>query len=278
MKIIESYTTKNPCYTNAVKITPKGIVLHSIGVNQSKASVLVNNFNKTNAAASVHAFIDANTGETYHCIPWNYKCWHVGGSANSTHIGVEMCEPDAIKYTSGSTLSYKPVDKAKVQKQIKTAYDAAVELFAWLCKQFKLNPNGANVILSHNECGLMGKGSKHNDPEHLWKQTGMSYTMDGFRKDVKAAYDKLVGTTTQTAKPTPATTKKEFKVQITTSDLRIRTGPGTNYASTGKFTGKGVFTIVESQNGSGSKSGWGLLKSYAAKRNGWVSLDYCKKL
>lgn len=61
-----------------------------------------------------------------------------------------------------------------------------------------------------------------------------------------------------------------FKVQIAISDLNIRKGPGTNYATTGKFTGKGVFTIVETKQGIGSTKGWGKLKSGA----GWIALDY----
>lgn len=65
-----------------------------------------------------------------------------------------------------------------------------------------------------------------------------------------------------------------FKVQISISDLNIRKGPGTNYAATGKFTGKGVFTIVETKQGTGSAKGWGKLKSGA----GWISLDYATKI
>lgn len=65
-----------------------------------------------------------------------------------------------------------------------------------------------------------------------------------------------------------------FKVKVSIPDLRIRKGPGTNYAKTGKYTGKGVFTITEVKSGSGSAKGWGKLKSGA----GWVSLDYCVKI
>lgn len=65
-----------------------------------------------------------------------------------------------------------------------------------------------------------------------------------------------------------------FKVQISISDLNIRKGPGTNYATTGKFTGKGVFTIVETKQGTGSAKGWGKLKSGA----GWIALDYATKI
>ena len=65
-----------------------------------------------------------------------------------------------------------------------------------------------------------------------------------------------------------------FKVQIAISDLNIRKGPGTNYAATGKFTGKGVFTIVETKQGTGSAKGWGKLKSGA----GWIALDYAARI
>ena len=74
-------------------------------------------------------------------------------------------------------------------------------------------------------------------------------------------------TSTQTASDVP------FTVKVSISDLNIRKGPGTDYAKTGKFTGKGVFTIVEVQSGQGSTAGWGRLKSGA----GWISLDYAVK-
>lgn len=69
-------------------------------------------------------------------------------------------------------------------------------------------------------------------------------------------------------------TTSSFKVQISISDLNIRKGPGTNYSTTGKFTGKGVFTIVETKQGAGSAKGWGKLKSGA----GWISLDYATRI
>ena len=65
-----------------------------------------------------------------------------------------------------------------------------------------------------------------------------------------------------------------FLVKVSISDLNIRKGPGTDYAKTGKFTGKGVFTIVEVKSGKGSTAGWGRLKSGA----GWISLDYAAKI
>ena len=63
---------------------------------------------------------------------------------------------------------------------------------------------------------------------------------------------------------------KPYKVRVSIDDLNIRKGPGTNYKKTGKYTGKGTFTIVEEKIGEGSTKGWGKLKSNA----GWISLDY----
>ena len=65
-----------------------------------------------------------------------------------------------------------------------------------------------------------------------------------------------------------------FKVRVSVPDLNIRSGPGTNYAATGRFTGVGVFTITAVQYGQGSSSGWGKLKSGA----GWIALDYAKRV
>ena len=65
-----------------------------------------------------------------------------------------------------------------------------------------------------------------------------------------------------------------FTVKVSISDLNIRKGPGTDYAKTGKFTGKGVFTILEVQSGQGSTAGWGRLKSGV----GWISLDYAVRV
>lgn len=68
-----------------------------------------------------------------------------------------------------------------------------------------------------------------------------------------------------------------YKVKVSIPDLNIRKGPGTDYGKTGKYTGIGVFTIVEESDGKGA-SRWGLLKSYESSRNGWVSLDYAKRI
>lgn len=77
-----------------------------------------------------------------------------------------------------------------------------------------------------------------------------------------------------TATGSTSTTTTPYQVRIDSTCLNIRKGPGTNYARTGAFTGKGIFTIVDVKTGQGSNSGWGKLKSGA----GWISLDYAKRV
>ena len=98
MKLVQSILTKNPCYTAGRKITVKGLMLHSVGCPQPKASVFINSWNSPSYdSACVHGFIDGNDGTVYQTLPWNHRGWHCGsgsrGSGNNTHIGVEMCEP-----------------------------------------------------------------------------------------------------------------------------------------------------------------------------------------
>lgn len=72
----------------------------------------------------------------------------------------------------------------------------------------------------------------------------------------------------------PSKSNANFEVRVNIPNLRIRKGPGTNTAWTGKYTKKGVFTIVEVSEGVGSVKGWGRLKSNA----GWISLDHVTRL
>ena len=323
MKLVKSILTKNPCYTAGRKITVKGLMLHSVGCPQPKASVFINSWNSPSYDnACVHGFIDGNDGTVYQTLPWNHRGWHCGsgskGSGNNTHIGVEMCEPACIRYMSGSnfTCSDLPTSRAVAKR----TYEAAVELFAYLCNQYNLNPAADGVIISHREGHSRGIASNHGDPEHLWKGLGMGYTMDGFRKDVKSAMNgpavsepeeggwyrvrkswadvksqkgafKVLANAKKCADENPGYSVYDesgkavyggeesesgfspYLVQVSITDLNIRKGPGTDYGKTGKYTGKGVFTIVAEADGQGA-SCWGKLKSGA----GWISLDYAKRI
>lgn len=192
MKLVESILTKNPCYTAGRKITVKGLMLHSVGCSQPSASAFIKNWNSPSFdRACVHGFIDGNDGTVYQTLPWNHRGWHCGssinGSGNNTHIGVEMCESACITYTGGAT--FKCSDVATAKAVAKRTYEAAVELFAMLCNKYGLDPLADGVIISHKEGHSRGIASNHGDPEHLWSQLGMEYTMDTFREAVKAAMD-----------------------------------------------------------------------------------------
>ena len=156
---------------------PRGIMLHSIGCPQPNASVMAQNFNQyrpNGQSVCVHAFVQRD-GTVYQTLPWTVQAWHCGGSANSTHIGVEMTEPSA-----GMT-------RSEAAEQIAGTYRTVVELFAELCKQYELDPAQDGVIIGHAEGHRRGVASNHADPELLWRTYDMGYTMDGFRRDVAEA-------------------------------------------------------------------------------------------
>ncbi len=212
MKLVESIMTRNPCYTAGRKITVKGLMLHSVGCPQPKASAFISSWNSpAHDTSCVHGFIDGNDGTVYQTLPWNHRGWHCGsgnkGSGNNTHIGVEMCEPACIRYTAGSNFTCSDMAEAKAVAE--RTYEAAVELFAMLCKKYSLDPLADGAIISHREGHSRGIASNHGDPEHLWAQLGMGYTMDGFRRAVKAAmggassgtdgYTKIMGNAVATA-------------------------------------------------------------------------------
>ena len=75
----------------------------------------------------------------------------------------------------------------------------------------------------------------------------------------------------------PSAAFEPYRVRVSIANLNIRKGPGTNYKTVGRYTGKGVFTIVEEASGTGATK-WGLLKSYTKSRAGWISLDYATKI
>ena len=177
VNIIEAFAEKNRCYQIGAALYPQGIMLHSVGCAQPSAAVFARSFNQYQPGGQsvcVHAFVQAD-GTVYQLLPWEMRGWHCGGSANSTHIGVEMTEPSA-----GMTY-------AEAAEQIAGTYRTAVELFAALCKQYGLDPAQDGVIIGHAEGHRRGVASNHADPELLWRTYDMGYTMDGFRRDVAEA-------------------------------------------------------------------------------------------
>lgn len=177
MEIIEAFAVKNKCYQAGAALVPRGLMLHSIGTPQPSAAALARYFDQYQPGGQsvcVHAFAQAD-GTVYQTLPWEMRGWHCGGAANNTHIGIEMTEPSA-------GMAY-----AEAAAQITGTYRTAVALFAQLCETYGLDPLADGVIIGHAEGHRRGVASNHADPEALWQQYGMGYTMDGFRAAVAEA-------------------------------------------------------------------------------------------
>lgn len=183
--IVEDVVMGNKCYQAAIPLHPQGIMLHSIGCPQPNAAVMAHQYNTyqpDGQSVCVHGFVQRD-GTYYHTLPYNLRAWHCGGSANQTHIGIEMTEPASIVYTGGA--SWRDLDPAATEAHVRGTYAAAVELFAQLCEQYALDPLADGVIISHAEGAARGVASRHADPTHLWRAFGL--TMDGFRAAVAEA-------------------------------------------------------------------------------------------
>jgi N-acetylmuramoyl-L-alanine amidase len=184
MEIVQYYQTNNPCYKAGRKITPSGIVVHSTGANNPNLKRYVgpddgilgknqynNHWNQSDANKCVHAFIGRvadGSLKIYQTLPWNHRCWGVGsgkkGSYNSTHIQFEICE-----------------DGLKDESYYKEAFDLAIRLSAFLCKEYGIKPEN---VVGHYEAWAAGYGSNHGDPKNWQKKFGGS--MDEFRASVAA--------------------------------------------------------------------------------------------
>jgi N-acetylmuramoyl-L-alanine amidase CwlA len=282
MNLKQLYLTQNNCYKSGKKHTVKGIVVHSTGANNPKLSRYVgpddgllganpynNHWNTPTPggiSVCVHGFIGKladGSIATYQTLPWDMVGWHSGsgskGSAananNNGYIGFEICE-----------------DGLTDAAYFNAVYKEAVELCAMLCKQYNIKPESPYLIC-HSEGNKLGIASNHGDVMHWFPKHSKS--MDTFRADVKTAMGGATVTPTppQTpAQPTPPAAFIPYTVKVTATELNIRKGPGTGYATNGSIKDKGVYTIVEEADGTGAKR-WGKLKSGA----GWISLDFTVK-
>lgn len=204
MNLNKLYFTRNECYRAGKTIIPKGIMVHSTGVNNPNLKRYVgpddgklgeniynNHWNTAlpdGRQVCVHAFIGIladGTIATYQTLPWNYRGWHAGGSANDTHIGFEICE-----------------DSLTDASYFNAVYKEAVELCVYLCKLYHLTEKD---IIGHYEGYQRGIASNHGDPKNWFPKHGKS--MDTFRADVK----KLLNEETLHSEPEK---KKYYRVQI----------------------------------------------------------------
>ncbi len=183
MNLRKCILTNNDCYKTGRKIKPKGVMVHSTGANNEMLRRYVqpddgllgdnpnnNDWNMPGLDVCVHAFIgclDDMSIATYQTLPWDHRGWHAGGDANNTHISFEICE-DGLW------------DVGYFQR----AYKEAVELTAYLCEMYDLDPMEDGVVICHREGYERGTASGHADVLHWFPRFGKN--MDDFRRDVKA--------------------------------------------------------------------------------------------
>ena len=180
--IKQAIATSSDRYKSSARLKPVGIVLHSVGTPQPNAEVFVRMWQSGNSPYFTHYVLDDT--DIYQIMPHDRPLWHIGSPGNSKWLGIEMCEPNTIKYTSGA--SFTMTDPAKAKAFVKACYENAVWLLAKICQEYGWNPHTA--ILTHNEVSTKKlSNTNHVDPEHLWKGTGMPYTLQTLRSDVAAA-------------------------------------------------------------------------------------------
>lgn len=203
-KPLQCFMTQSTWYKGAGNTPIRGVVWHSTGANNpwlqryvqpddnaANRSALLsilgtnrnrNDWNHISRSAGVNAWIGklAN-GEvaTVQVGPWTKKAWGVGsgyrGSCNNGWIQFEICE-----------------DNLNDASYFNKVYKEAVELTAYLCKMYKLNPKGTikyaginvPVILCHQDTYRLGLGGDHADVYHWFNRYGK--TMDDVRNDVAA--------------------------------------------------------------------------------------------
>lgn len=225
MNLHKVLATKNYCYTDLGNMpSVKGIMVHSTGCNNPNLRRYVapddgllgtpssshwnqRTINGKVQKLGVHAFIGKlkdGSVATYQVQEWNHKCYHCGVgtsgmSGNTNYISFEICE-DALT-------SKDYFDKV---------YREAVELCAYLCKLYKLDP--LKNIVCHSEGYALGFASNHADVMHWFKRYGK--TMDQFRIDVddemedenmdKATFAKHMSEWLEDLANTPGSTSEAF--------------------------------------------------------------------
>ena len=225
----------------------KYIVMHYTGVATDSAVNNATYFARERLDTSAHYFVDST--DIYQSVEDSDTAWHCGknyGSnnlfgkcTNKNSIGIEMC-------SSKGTITTATVNQA-------------VLLVKYLMERY--NVPADHVVRHWDVCTKRCPGWSGWLPpnESLWK---------AFKTQIGSA-----GTTKNTSKKKTKTKKQTvpFKVQVLIDDLNIRKGAGTNYGRTGKYTGKGTFTIIE------TSGDWGKLKSGA----GWIYIgnkEWVKRL
>lgn len=142
-------------------------------------------------------------------------------------------------------------------------------------KQYVSSSGRSGVKASQGRVKItnIAKGAKH--PYHVRTVNDKGNFIGGVYGWVDAADLKAIATTPAPSTPNVSTPEpfKPYVVRVTHSALNIRRGPGTKYAKDGTIRDRGLYTIIDEQDG------WGKLKSsLSAGYDRWIYLDYTKKI
>ena len=277
--------TEKTANTNTTKSTGRSIkyiVVHYTAGTSSASGAAANTaayFAKSTTKASADFIVDDATIVQYNPDIENRYCWHCGGTklsgsqggslyktaTNKNSIGVEICSTNStgtVKDANDSTWSYTDA----VLKKAKT-------LVKYLMETYDID---SDHVIRHYDVtgklcpGIVGWNADSGD-ESKWESFKKSLTSSSSSSSSSSSDSTASTSSSGSFKDGMTDDDCPFKVKVSISNLNIRKGAGTNYAKTGKYTGKGVFTITQVKEGTGSDVGWGKLKSGA----GWISLSYC---
>lgn len=266
-----------------------------------------NDWNNPGLDVCTHAFVgklaDGGVG-TVQTLPWNHRGWHAGtgtsgGSANNTHIAFEICEDDLTDEGYFRKVYQEAVELAAMLCKTYNLNPLADGVVICHSEGYQrgVASNHADVMHWFPKFGksmdtFRADVSKAMTPAQVKPQppvSGKTYTV--VKGDTLSEIAQKYGTTVDTLVqlngikdpnlivvgqvlklPGSTTGFTPYTVKVTVTELRIRSGPGTDTQAQG-FIEPGVYTIVAESNGPGAKR-WGKLKSGA----GWISLDYAEKV
>lgn len=266
-----------------------------------------NDWNNPGLDVCTHAFVgklaDGGVG-TVQTLPWNHRGWHAGtgtsgGSANNTHIAFEICEDDLTDEGYFRKIYQEAVELTAMLCKTYNLNPLADGVVICHSEGYQrgVASNHADVMHWFPKFGksmdtFRSDVSKAMTPAQVKPQppvSGKTYTV--VKGDTLSEIAQKYGTTVDTLAqlngikdpnlivvgqvlklPGSTTGFTPYTVKVTVTELRIRSGPGTDTQAQG-FIEPGVYTIVEEADGPGAKR-WGKLKSGA----GWISLDYAEKV
>ena len=266
-----------------------------------------NDWNNPGLDVCTHAFVgklaDGGVG-TVQTLPWNHRGWHAGtgtsgGTANNTHIAFEICEDDLTDEGYFRKVYQEAVELAAMLCKTYNLNPLADGVVICHSEGYQrgVASNHADVMHWFPKFGksmdtFRADVSKAMTPAQVKPQppvSGKTYTV--VKGDTLSEIAQKYGTTVDTLVqlngikdpnlivvgqvlklPGSTTGFTPYTVKVTVTELRIRSGPGTDTQAQG-FIEPGVYTIVEEADGPGAKR-WGKLKSGA----GWISLDYAEKV